>query len=129
MKKFVQYFVLSMAMVAGVVACSKEEPVESKITDYYIECTVSGGGLDASELNQLQSELNYDLSEIVMEGFDRDEAIYIFDGLVKDLKDDFSYGMDGISETLKIKLTLKTIAGKAVKSYTLNVTKDGCKIA
>lgn len=118
-----------MTMVAGLVGCSKEEPVEGNITDYYIECTVKGGGLNSQELYEIQTDLNYIITDVVLEGFNRDEAIYLFDGLVTDLKGDFSFGMDGITEPLKITLTLKTINGKKIKSSTLTVTKDSCKIS
>lgn len=129
MKKFVQYFVLSMTMVAGIVSCNKEEPVEGNITDYYIECSVKGGGLNSQELYEIQTDLNYIIQDVVLEGYNRDEAIYIFDGLVTELKSEFSYGMDGITEPLKITLTLKTINGKKIKASTLTVTKDSCKLS
>ncbi|MBR2866955.1 MAG: hypothetical protein IKC12_04460 [Alistipes sp.] len=129
MKKFVQYFVLSMAMVAGIVSCNKEEPVEGNITDYYIECSVKGGGLNSQELYEIQTDLNYIIQDVILEGYNRDEAIYIFDGLVTELKGEFGYGMDGITEPLKITLTLKTINGKKIKASTLTVTKDSCKLS
>ena len=129
MKKFVQYFVLSMAMVAGIVSCNKEEPVEGNITDYYIECSVKGGGLNSQELYEIQTDLNYIIQDVILEGYNRDEAIYIFDGLVTELKGEFGYGMDSITEPLKITLTLKTINGKKIKASTLTVTKDSCKLS
>ena len=118
-----------MTMVAGIVSCNKEEPVEGNITDYYIECSVKGGGLNSQELYEIQTDLNYIIQDVVLEGYNRDEAIYIFDGLVTELKSEFSYGMDGITEPLKITLTLKTINGKKIKASTLTVTKDSCKLS
>lgn len=118
-----------MAMAVGLVSCNKEEPVVGNITDYYIECSVTGGGFNSQELYEIQSDINYSISDVVIEGCNRDEAIYVFDGVVTDLKGDFSFGLEGIAEPLKITLTLRTINGKKIKSSTLTVTRDSCKLS
>ena len=105
-------------------ACSgddDDDPV-SGIHDYYIECNVSGGGLDASELTELKSELN-----LIMTDFDLD-AMDIFDQVVKEFKYEFSEGIVGVEGTLKITLTLKTVEGSSVKSSTLKITNTGCTV-
>lgn len=70
--KAVNFFTMMIAMMAMSVSFSScsgdddDDPV-SGIHDYYIECNVSGGGLDASELTELKSELN-----LIMTDFDLD---------------------------------------------------------
>ena len=130
MKAITKYFVMVVAMVAMCVnfsSCGETED-PTGLNDYYVECSVSGGGLDSYELSALKSLLNLELSELVMEAMEKDEAIYVFDKLVKALKVEFSDGME-VDETLKITLTLKTMDGKSIKQTVLKITQNGCTIA
>ena len=130
MKTITKYFVMMVVMMTMCVnfsSCEKDEAVEG-LNDYYVEFNVSGGGLDASELSALKALLNYEFSEVVLEALEKDEAIYIFDRLVKELKYEFSGGME-IDEPLKITLYLKTTDGKLVKKSVLTISDDGCTIS
>lgn len=121
-----------LAMSINFSSCSSDDddPV-SAYNDYYIECDVKGGGLDSSTLNTLKSQLNLELSELTyeMEGIDKDAALYIFDSFVKELKNEFSTGIDGVEGTLKMIFFLKTVEGKQVKTSTLNITNSSCTIS
>ena len=117
-------------MIVSFSSCSgddDDDPV-SGIHDYYIECNVSGGGLDASELTELKSELNLIMTDFDLDAMDKDQAIYIFDQVVKEFKYEFSEGIVGVEGTLKITLTLKTVEGSSVKSSTLKITNTGCTV-
>lgn len=128
--KFLAMMVAMLAMSVGFSSCSDDpdNPVSDK-NDYYIECNVSGGGLDSSETNYLQSQLNAQLSEIKWSMLTKDDAIYYFDREMKDLRSGFSEGLSYVTGTLYIKFILKTVDGKTVKTTTLNVTKDGCTLS
>ena len=52
-----------------------------------------------------------------------DQAIYVFDKFVKELKYEFSDGL-GYDEELKITFYLKTINGKTIKKSTLKITEN-----
>ncbi|MGN1376293.1 MAG: hypothetical protein ACI4V5_07040 [Prevotella sp.] len=133
MRKLVNFKYLVMAMFVAMLSmsftsCSDDDDDDvPTIADYYIECKMSGGGLSNQELTQMEAYLNSQLAGTTFDGLKRDEAIYIFDKIIKDLKDKFSEGMDGIVGTLNMVLYLKTTDGVIVKTATIAVTKDGCK--
>ena len=52
-----------------------------------------------------------------------DQAIYVSDKFVKELKYEFSDGL-GYDEELKITFYLKTINGKTIKKSTLKITEN-----
>lgn len=120
-----------LAMSINFSSCSSDDDPVSAYNDYYIECDVKGGGLDSSTLNTLKSQLNLQLSELTyeMEGIDKDAALYIFDSFVKEMKGEFSSGVDGVEGTLKLVFILKTIEGKQIKTSTLNITNSSCTIS
>ena len=130
MKTVTKYFVMMVAMLAMCVNFSScdEDPAVSGLNDYYVECNVSGGGLDSSEISALKSALNLQFSELVLEALEVDEATYVFDRLVKELKYEFSGGLE-VDQPLKITLSLKTTDGKLVKKSTLTITYNGCTIS
>ena len=116
MKTITKYLMMMIAMVAMCVNFSSckdddDEPT-SEYHDYYIQCKVSGGGLDAAELNYMESQLNAKLADVEWEMLKKDEAIYYFDTAMKELRASFSEGISGIT----------------VKTTTLNVTKNGCTL-
>ena len=132
MKALTKYFMMMIAMMAMCVSFSScgsddDEPIDG-IYDFYIECDVTGGGLDSSEISTLKSALNLELSGLDLEAMEVDEATYVFDKFVKELKYEFSDGL-GIDEVLKITLYLKTTEGKTVKKSTLKITENGCTIS
>ena len=84
MKTIAKYFMMVVAMVAMSVnlsSCEKEDSITG-LNYYYVECNVSGGGLNSSEISALKSLLNLELSELSYEAMDKDGAIYVFDRLV-----------------------------------------------
>lgn len=132
MKKFLRFFTMALALtgMAFVSSCSDDDDQpQSTLHDYYIEASASGGGLDAAELKQFETELNSILSSDIIRGVNQDEAIYLFDDVMKSLKSSFSGGMQGVVGTLRVTFTLKTVEGKKVKVSTLNITKDSCTIS
>ena len=130
MKAITKYLMMMIAMLAMTVSFSScggdDDVTDTDKYDFYIECNVSGGGLDSSETNYLQSQLNSSLSEVRWEMLTKEDAIYYFDKEMKDLKYSFSDGLSYVDGTLYLKFILKTVDGKTVKTTTLNVTKDGC---
>ncbi len=133
MKTF-KYFSMMLAMLVccmGFVSCSDDDDDNnfsgSAIDDFYIMCTASGGGLDSRELASFEASLNNEFVDLDLTGLKYDEAIYMFDSFIKNLKRGFSEGLSGVSGTLKLTFYLKTTSGKEVKRATLNITKDGCE--
>lgn len=133
MRKLVNFKYLVMAMFVALLSmsftsCSDDDDDDvPTIADYYIECKMSGGGFSNQELTQMESYLNSQLTGTTFDGLERDEAIYIFDKIIKDLKVQFSDGLEGVVGTLNMILYLKTTDGVIVKTATIAVTKDGCK--
>lgn len=60
-----------------------------------------------------------------MEGYSKDQAIYVFDSVVKSLKQSFRNGSEDVVGTLNLTLVLKTTDGKVVKRSTLYITNSG----
>jgi len=126
--KFLTMMIAMLAMSISFSSCGDEKEPGTDYYDYYIQCKVSGGGLDSSELNYLESQLNAELSDVEWEMLKKDDAIYYFDKKMKELRSAFAGGMSGITGTLYIKFILKTTEGDIIKTTTLNVTKDGCSL-
>lgn len=120
-----------MVCSAGFTSCSDDDDDvdTSVITDYYMICTVSGGGLTSQEIDRLQSRLNDELTSSYWKGIKYNEVIYEFDSEVDSYKKGFMSGMSGITGTLQITFFLKAKDGKTVKTSTLNITKDGCTLS
>ncbi len=106
-----------------------DEP-ESTYSDYFMEVSsVEGGGLSVQQCSSLKAELNSELTQYYWKGVDKNQAIYYFDDEVRDARDEFSDGIDGISGTLYITFSLKdSRSGKTIKNSTLNITRDGCTL-
>lgn len=110
-------------------ACSDDDDDDIPgIADYYIECKMSGGGYTSQEITSFESTLNSILSETTMKGYKKDEAIYVFDDVVRRLKKDvFVNGISDVTGTLQIVFYLKTTSGIVAKTATIKVTKNGCE--
>lgn len=129
--KYLSFMLMLMVCSAGFTSCSDDDDDvdTSVITDYYMICTVSGGGLTSQEIDRLQSQLNEELTSFYWKGIKYNEVIYEFDSEVDYFKDGFMSGMSGITGTLQITFFLKNKDGKTVKTSTLNITKDGCTLS
>lgn len=110
-------------------SCSDDDDPVPTITDYYMTCTVTGGGLSPQELDNLEANLNAELTQYYWEAQELDYVLYYFNSEVEDWQDVFSEGVDGISGTLQITFQLKTKEGQTVRTATLNVTENGCTIS
>lgn len=119
-------FVAMLSM--SLTACGDDDDDDegNALSDYYITCSVSGGGLSSQQTETLEANLNSSLADITMKGYERNKAIYLFEELVDDLEDEFSAGMSGITGTLTMTFYLKNKDGNIVKSSSLKITKDGC---
>ena len=117
-----------LAMSFSFSSCGEDDEPETGIKDYYIECDVKGGGLNSSELSTVKSSLNLELSELDLYALTKDEAIYVFDKFMQEMKYYFSEGIEGISETLSITFYLKETSGSTVKKVVLKVTGNGCTL-
>lgn len=129
--KYLSFMLMLMVCSAGFTSCSDDDDDvdTSVITDYYMICTVSGGGLTSQEIDRLQSRLNDELTSSYWKGIKYNEVIYEFDSEVDSYKKGFMSGMPGITGTLQITFFLKAKDGKTVKTSTLNITKDGCTLS
>ena len=129
--KYLSFMLMLMVCSAGFTSCSDDDDDvdTSVITDYYMTCTVSGGGFTSQEIDRLQSLLNKELTSSYWKGIKYNEVIYEFDSEVDNYKNEFRSGMSGITGTLQITFFLKTKDGKTVKTSTLNITKDGCTLS
>ena len=61
--KYLSFMLMLMVCSAGFTSCSDDDDDvdTSVITDYYMTCTVSGGGFTSQEIDRLQSLLNKEL--------------------------------------------------------------------
>lgn len=128
--KQLKFFSLMLIMLLGSISlasCGGDDD-EPAITydDFYIACSVSGGGFNSQELSYLESSLNASLVDTKLQGYEKNRAIYVFDSFVNDMRDEFSDGMN-VSAPLYMTFILKTTGGSTVKSTTLTITRDGCK--
>lgn len=131
MKAIAKYLMMTIAVMALCVnfsSCKEDEGSPTGINDFYVECDIAGGGLDSSEISTLKSALNLELSALDLEALEVDQAIYVFDKFVKELKYEFSDGL-GYDEELMITFYLKTTDGKTVKKSTLKITENNCTIS
>lgn len=133
MKKLEDFKFLAMALFVAVLgmaftSCSDDDDDKPAMTDYYITCELSGGGLKPQNLEEMQAILNTALAQETLEALEYSQAAYLFEEVVDDLQEEYSDGLSYVNGTLKIKFFLKTKEGKTVKTATLNITKDGCTI-
>lgn len=136
MKEVVKFKSMAMCFFIAMLSLSfascsdddDEDPI-SGISDYYITCSVSGGGLTPQELNAMESQLNAELSQYEWRAVDADYALYEFNNLVRELQRSFSGGVSGISGTLRMNLQLKSADGQTISSATLNITNDDCTLS
>ena len=73
----------------------------------------------------MTTSLNSQFADKTMEGVSKDQAIYVFDSVVKSLKQSFRNGSEDVVGTLNLTLVLKTTDGKVVKRSTLYITNSG----
>lgn len=117
-------------MSVSMASCGDDDEPTSKYNDFYIEADVQGGGLSASELNEAKADMNAIMAKMTnsLKGIDSDTAIYRFDDLMKDLKNQFRGGVSGIEGTLQYIFILKTTEGSTIKKSVLRITKDSCTL-
>ena len=126
---------LTIALV-GVVSLSScgsdsEDEPEILYDDYYLSIKVSGGGLNAQELEYFENSLNSELSNTSntdLYGVTKERAIAGFDQQVYVLKSAFANGMEGLKENLILTLYLKTTSGKDIKSMRITISDKNCTI-
>lgn len=123
---------LTIALV-GVVSLSScgsdsEDGPEILYDDYYLSIKVSGGGLNAQELEDFENSLNSELSNDDLYGKTKEGAIAKFDQQVYVLKSAFANGMEGLKENLILTLYLKTTSGKDIKSMRITISDKNCTI-
>ena len=134
MKKLFNYFLMLTIALVGVVSLSScgsdsEDGPEILYDDYYLSIKVSGGGLNAQELENFENSLNSELSNTDdLYGVTKEEAIAEFDQQVYVLKSAFANGMEGLKENLILTLYLKTTSGKDIKSMRITISDKNCTI-
>ena len=133
MKKLFNYFLMLTIALVGVVSLSScgsdsEDEPEILYDDYYLSIKVSGGGLNAQELEYFENSLNSELSNTDLYGATKERAIAEFDQKVYVLKSAFANGMEGLKENLILTLYLKTTSGKDIKSMRITISDKNCTI-
>lgn len=133
MKKLFNYFLMLTIALVGVVSLSScgsdsEDGPEILYDDYYLSIKVSGGGLNAQELEYFENSLNSELSNTALYGVTKEQAIAGFDQQVYVLKSAFANGMEGLKENLILTLYLKTTSGKDIKSMRITISDKNCTI-
>ena len=133
MKKLFNYFLMLTIALVGVVSLSScgsdsEDGPEILYDDYYLSIKVSGGGLNAQELEDFENSLNSELSNTALYGVTKEQAIAGFDQQVYVLKSAFANGMEGLKENLILTLYLKTTSGKDIKSMRITISDKNCTI-
>ena len=133
MKKLFNYFLMLTIALVGVVSLSScgsdsEDEPELLYDDYYLSIKVSGGGLNAQELEYFENSLNSELSNTALYGVTKEQAIAGFDQQVYVLKSAFANGMEGLKENLILTLYLKTTSGKDIKSMRITISDKNCTI-
>ena len=120
---------IALVFCIGLISCSETDDDMDYFDDYYIECVdISGGGLNSSECSELKASFNLDLVSYVFEGYEKGRAIYLFDSLMEELCSDFGSGLSGLTSPLKMKFALKNIKGTTIKTSTLTITKNNCRL-
>lgn len=127
--KYLSMLLMMVALSVCMVSCGDDEEEEiDQIGNFYVEYEATGGGLTSAQLNSVKSQFSSEYGAY-LNGVEKDEAIYRFKELVKQIRDDCSNGITvggaAISGTLNLRMTLKTEAGKTVKQGTVYITKDG----
>ena len=134
MKKLFNYFLMLTIALVGVVSLSScgsdsEDGPEILYDDYYLSIKVSGGGLNAQELENFENSLNSELSNTDdLHGVTKERAIAEFDQEVYGFKSTFANGMEGLKENLILTLYLKTTSGKDIKSMRITISDKNCTI-
>lgn len=115
---------LALTFALGFTSCSDDDNDDPEVlgyNDYYIEVDVSGGGWNAADLIEFESEMNSELQDYKLYKLEKEEAVEIFDNFVEEMKYDFIDGASDVNETLKMVFSLKTTKGILIKSSTLCV--------
>ena len=99
MKKLFNYFLMLTIALVGVVSLSScgsdsEDEPEILYDDYYLSIKVSGGGLNAQELENFENSLNSELSNTDLYGVTKEQASAGFDQQVYVFKFAFVNGME-----------------------------------
>ena len=111
-------------------ACSDDENDElHELTDYYVTCTVSGGGLSPQDLDNRETEYNAYFADEYIEGVDYAHAIYWFNDVVEDFQERWEHGDSDVSGTLRVTLQLKNKSGEVIRTATVNITNEGSHIS
>lgn len=129
--KYLSMLLMMVALSMSMAGCGDDDdamPAGDEINDFFIEYTVTGGGLNQAQLNSVKTQVMSEYGSY----FDKmttNEAIYEFKELVEEIRKDFSRGVTvggaAINGTMDITMVLKTKDGKAIKKGIVHVTKDG----
>ena len=123
MKAFTKYLMVMIAMMAMCVNFSSCEgdngPDPTEVEDFVVSYTATGGGLDNTALSIVEDYFEDEYGRY-LNGYSTNEAVYVFERFVREIRDDFSHGFsyDGaaIVGTLTLKLDMKNSKGKHVKT-------------
>ncbi len=124
--KFLSMLLMMVALSVGFTSCSEDEPNPETVQQYYIVYDVTGGGLSAPQQDDIElqlKELFYDYSYLGPYTFNYAE--YDFKQTVKLVESAFFEGLDFVSGTMTIIMSLKDEKEKTVKTGYVYVTKDG----
>lgn len=120
--------ILMAVMGVGLASCGSDDNddiggSDSALGDYYFQCeVVDRGTLSDAQASQLMGALNSELP--VMEAYTKDQAIYVFDRNVEDLRVTYS-GANDFELSFRIKLMLKT---STIKSKVVSIKRNGCTV-
>lgn len=133
MKAITKYLLMMIAMMAMCVnfsSCGDDEdtPDPNEVEDFVVSYTATGGGLDNTDLSYVEDYFEDEYGRY-LNGYSTNEAIYVFERFVREIRDDFSHGLSyddaAIVGTLTLKLDMKNSKGKLVKTGYVYFTSTG----
>lgn len=120
-----KFFVVLSLMFLNVAICSCTSDDDPRIDlgDYYFRFeVVDRGTLSDGEANQVMGALNAQMP--TMNGYKRDEAIYVYDKQIEALRVAYS-GSNDFELSFRVKLMVET---SVVKSNVVKIARQGCTI-
>jgi len=120
---------LMAVMSVGLISCGGDDDGDdtggssSALGDYYFQCeVVDRGTFSDAQASQFMGALNSELP--VMEAYTKDQAIYVFDRSVEDIRVTYS-GANDFELSFRVKLMLKT---STIKSKVVSIKRNGCTV-
>lgn len=128
--KFLTMMIALLAMSVSFSSCNDDgdEPDITTVDDFVVKYSAEGGGLNSVELASVVAFFEDEYGQYVTK-MQTNEAIYEFEKLVREIRDDFSSGATfndaSIVGTLTIRLDMYNSKNKLIKTGYVYLTASG----